>query len=185
MFIKPEKIKRQNLLFNIKKFGELRFYLVVTYTGRTIFYSFYAKAKNFPSKVFLFYKLSTGPTNRKNLNKDKKDKKILRGRFKKTHTNVFNVLIQMLTYIRKFNEIHSKNLMNFSLFNVIWKLKKYDYTIQKIMRYQFNINFRISQKEFGRADIFKKPTILHTLLFRFPHNGCRPPKARRLKRRRR
>lgn len=180
--IKPEQALHQKRVFKISKFGKLKFFFVVSHYKTNTFFSFFCKATKIPSKVFLFCKYSTGSEFRDAIRKKKKPAIPFRGRCKNQLQRIRFKYNQLKAYLYTFVRLHPE-INNCISFNIIWKLYKFDMNIHTLIELPFIIYLKTILKDKLQKKI-KLPITQHFIL-KFPHNGCRPKKIRRLKRKRR
>jgi hypothetical protein len=181
-YIVPEKIQDHKNLFNFKIFGKLKFYFVISYLKTNIFFSFYCKSMNFYEKVFLFYSQSLGLENRDNIRKGAAPSVALRGRRKTQFYHIKLKFNMAKAYLHEFIRCHPE-IVFYKNLHVVWKMHKLDMHINNLLSQPFNIDFYYDKKKDGSKNI--EPQVTHHFYLKFPHNGCRPKKVRRLKKRRR
>jgi hypothetical protein len=180
--ITPEQTRLQKRIFNVNKFGSLKFYFVISHRKTNTFFSFYCKASKIPSKVFLFCKYSTGSELRDAIRDGKAPVVPLRGRCKNQLQRIRFKFNQLKSYVYEFIRIHPEMIKYNSNFNVIWKIYKLDMNIHSLITQPFNI--LVSSKNKDQIELRTPLNIIHDFILKFPHNGCRPKKMRRLKKKR-
>ena len=180
--ITPEQTRFQKRIFNYAKFGSLKFYFVVSHRKTNTFFSFYCKASKIPSKVFLFCKFSTGSELRDLIRNGKSPAVPLRGRCKNQLQRIRFKYNQLKSYLYEFIRMHPEISKYNASFNVLWKIYKLDMNIHSLINQPFNI--LVSYKDKDQIAKKKSLNIIHHFILKFPHNGCRPKKMRRLKKKR-
>jgi len=184
-FIKPsitqEQIQNQKKLFNYAMYVFLKFFFVISYKKSNIFFSFYCKATKISSQVFMFYKQSLGLENRDDIREGKSPVVGLRGRRKTQFYHIKLKFNMAKAYIYEFIKCHPE-VINYNNLHVVWKMQKFDMHINNLLTMPFNIDFNFNGE---KTDNILEPNIIHYFYLKFPHNGCRPKKVRRLKKRRR
>lgn len=180
--ITPEQVLQQKKIFIFSKFGYLKFFFVVSHYKTNTFFSFFCKASKIPSKVFLFCKYSTGSESRDAIRQKKAPAILLRGRCKNQLLRIRFKYNQLKAYLYEFIRIHPEIKRCIS-FNVVWKLYKLDMNIHSLIEVPFVIYLKTLTKH--KLQVKKELPIFEHFLLKFPHNGCRPKKMRRLKRKKR
>ena len=180
--ITPEQTRLQKKIFNYAKFGFLKFYFVVSHRKTNTFFSFYCKASKIPSKVFLFCKYSTGSESRDAIRDGKSPVVPLRGRCKNQLQRIRFKYNQLKSYIYEFVRIHPEIVKYKANFNMLWKIYKLDMNIHSLINQPFNI--LVSYKNKDQIEKKIPLNIINHFVLKFPHNGCRPKKMRRLKKKR-
>lgn len=169
-------------MFKFSKFGYLKFYFVVSHYKTNTFFSFFCKASKIPSKVFLFCKYSTGSESRDAIRQKKAPVILRRGRCKNQLQRIRYKYNQLKAYVYEFIRLHPEIRKCIS-FNLVWKIHKLDMNIHNLIDIPFIIYLRyINHKN---IEIQKEIPVFQHFILKFPHNGCRPKKLRRLKRKRR
>jgi hypothetical protein len=186
--ITPEQLQNQKKLFNYTIYGFLKFYFVISYKKSNIFFSFYCKSQNFSSQVFLFYKQSLGLEQRDDIREGKAPVVGLRGRRKNQFYHIKLKFNMAKAYIYEFIKCHSE-MIDYNNLHVVWKMQKFDMHINNLLNIPFNIDFNFNSENTNTNTntntTVPEPQIIHYFYLKFPHNGCRPKKVRRLKKRRR
>lgn len=187
--ITPEQITKQKELFNFSIYGKLTFICVISYRLTNVFFSFYCKSENFPSKVFLFVQYSVGLDGRDDIKKGKLPKVEQRGRRKNLIYFIRKKYNLLKVYLYTFYRVHPE--MAVCNLNICWKIYKLDHIIQTLISQSFSFDFKHNEKKLteDNSDIveinpIKYGEVMNYFSFKFAHNGCRPRKARRLKKKR-
>lgn len=179
--ITPNQKVFQSSLFEEKRYGVLYFFLVISYRKTNTFFSFYCKSSKIPSKIFLFCKYSIGLESRDAIRKKEIPNVSLRGRRKTQFQYIRFKYNQIKAYIYEFGRLHPEMAICKN-FNIIYKVYKLDYNIINLMNYKFIFNIFLKS---GKLTTIVSIPIKTYVSVKFPHNGCRPKKVRRLKKKRR
>jgi len=180
--IKPEQALHQKRVFKFSKFGYLKFFFVISHYKTNTFFSFFCKASKIPSKVFLFCKYSTGSESRDAIRKKQIPAISLRGRGKNQLQRIRFKYNQLKAYLYEFIRLHPE-IKNCISFNLVWKIYKLDMNIHTLIEIPFIIYLKTILTD--KLQTKKVLPITQHFILKFPHNGCRPKKIRRLKRKRR
>ena len=180
--ITPEQVLKQKKIFKTSKFGYLKFFFVVSHYKTNTFFSFFCKSSKIPSKVFLFCKYSTGSESRDAIRQKKAPVILLRGRCKNQLQRIRYKYNQLKAYVYEFIRLHPEIRKCIS-FNIVWKIHKLDMNIHNLIETPFIIYLKYLNKKIVEKQ--KELSVIQHFILKFPHNGCRPKKLRRLKRKRR
>lgn len=190
------KFKEQETLFNVERYGRLSFFLTITYKQNNVFFLFGCKASKIKNRIFTLAKTSCGIDNRDKIRSKLYPKVQFRGRIKRSFVNIKNKYIQILKYMANFARVHplicaTKN------FYVYYKIYKIDFVIINLinvnlnLKYNYHNFYKLNYLNFPQLpkptplNKYLTPKIYKNIIFKFPHNGCRPKKIRRIKTKRR
>jgi len=173
-------------------FGLLDFALIITVKRKNIFFNFICSSSYVKNKIFSLLKLSCGIANRDSIRKKTSPKVLLRGRIKSSFARIKEKYMLMQNYITYFAKIHP--LMCSALhFSIIYKVHNIDYNFISLLGLPFNLRYNYHDfysltsethtylVEPTEENKWFTPAIYRNIIFKFPHNGCRPKKVRRVR----
>jgi hypothetical protein len=144
-YITPEKSARQKRIFDVNRWGNLKFFIVVSYRKTNVFFSFYCKAEKVPSRVILFYQRSLGLEKRDAIRLGTSPKVTQRGRLKSQLYRI-NLKFNMLkAYVTEFIKTHPIFLLS-NCIHVVWKIHTFDANIHSILTQPFDLSVDASFK---------------------------------------
>jgi hypothetical protein len=136
ILITPEAMKKHRLIFNRNQFGYLKFFLGISYKKSNVFFTFYCKSMDMPSKVFVFFKESVGMSDRAKL----KGTANLRGRFKKQFEQIKNKFNRTKAYIYEFIKAHPE-IAAYKQINIVWKIYRIDHNFLSLVNQPLEITY--------------------------------------------
>jgi len=175
----------QNKVLTLSEtYGHVRFFFVITFARKNVFFTLYMKSSKVRNRVFVIAKASSGFCGRiAAMQQSSNINHLQRGRVKTNYGQICSRIYMFRRFMYEFFRFHPI-LKNFICI-VIWKVKKIDSLVNRLLAYtKFNPLSYVYEDFKTRMKRNITTKYYHVLDLQLPHGGCRPKKPRRIKKNR-